>query len=86
MLSSSSCCCSDSQSMIGVDFVNKEMQLVEKEQKQLDERAIELEKELRQLIKNGNNKKQEDDYLREWLLLVNRKNGLIHRQLELEIM
>ena len=73
-------------SIIGDDYINDEMKSLEKEQIELDEKALKLEKKLRSLFKTGNDKIKEDQYLREWFLLINKKNVLIHKQLELELM
>ncbi len=65
----------------------EEILLVEKEQEQLDKEAIILEKNLRDIMftdENGENKSKEDEYIKQWFLLINQKSALIHRQLELE--
>ena len=70
----------------GEDYINEEMSIIKKEQDELDQKAIILEKNLRKLMKNGDDKKQEDLLIKEWFLLVNKKNAIIHRQLELEML
>lgn len=77
---------SNESSFIGDDFINDEMKQVQKEQEKLDHKAIEFEKNLRAILKQGNNKVKEDQYLREWFILINQKNSLIHKQLELELL
>lgn len=72
--------------LIGNDYVTEEIAMIEKEQLELDEKAIVLEKNLRKIMKNDSDKKQEDNYIKEWFLLVNKKNSLIHRQMELEML
>jgi hypothetical protein len=77
---------SNESSFIGDDYINDEMKQVQKEQEKLDHKAIEFEKKLRALLKQGNDKVKEDQYLREWFILINQKNSLIHKQLELELL
>lgn len=74
------------ESYFGDDYINEEMTMIKKEQEELDQKAIGLEKNLRKLMKSGDDKAKEDSFIKEWFLLVNRKNALIHRQLELEIL
>ena len=76
--------------LLGVEYVNDEIVAVEKEQEELDKKAMLLEKDLRNIMnssghENGSNA-QEDEYLRQWFLLINQKSALIHRQLELDIL
>jgi hypothetical protein len=70
------------------DYVNEELINLTREQNELDEKAISLEKKLRGVMKSNNSKDktQEDELIREWFLLVNRKNMLLHRQFELELL
>jgi hypothetical protein len=70
----------------GEDYINEEISMIKREQDELDQKAIILEKNLRKVMKNGDDKKQEDLLIKEWFLLVNRKNAIIHRQLELEML
>ena len=65
-------------------------------QRELDEKGAKLEKELRGIMKKQPDENKDDDkeidrefedgLLREWFLLVNKKNALLHRQQELEIL
>lgn len=81
-------------SIIGTEYVNQEIINLRNEQKELDEQGDSLEKQLRILMKNSKEKGKktdkerelEDHLLKEWFLLVNRKNALLHKQQELEIL
>jgi len=80
----------NSASIIGTEYVNQEIINFKNEQKELDEHALFLENKLRSLMENSKksekNKELENRLLKEWFLLINRKNSLLIRQQELEIM
>lgn len=80
-----------STSIIGTEYVNQEIINFKNEQKELDEHAAYLENKLRSLMNTSEQKTEkvkalEDRLLKEWFLLINRKNALLIRQQELEIM
>lgn len=82
-----------SSSILGTEYVNQEILNFKNEQRELDEHAVFLENKLRSLINESKTEKKsdkekdlEDRLLREWFLLVNRKNALLIRQQEVEIM
>lgn len=79
-----------SSSIIGTEYVNQEIINFKNEQKELDEHAVYLENKLRSIMNNSEHKTEkvkdlEDRLLKEWFLLINRKNALLIRQQELEI-
>ena len=85
----------NSNEIIGTEYVNQELLNLRKEQKELDERGASLEKQLRNIMtrnsqrvsrKLDKEKELEEQLLKEWFLLINRKNALLHRQQELEIL
>ena len=85
--------------IVGAEYINQEIENLRKEQEDLDERGNYLEKQIRRIMskqvqqqqqKSSSNSKEmkqaEDNLLKEWFLLINRKNALLHRQQELEIL
>ena len=79
---------SSSSSILGTEYVNQEILNFRTEQRVLDEQAVYLEKKLRSVMGSETAEKSrslEDRLLREWFLLINRKNALLIKQQELEI-
>ena len=83
---------------LGNEYINQEIINLKKEQDELDERGDYLEKQLRRIMNSHDArsptsseeklkiKMAEDNLLREWFLLVNKRNALLHRQQELELL
>ncbi|OXA59855.1 EH domain-binding protein 1-like protein 1 isoform X2 [Folsomia candida] len=66
-------------------YIENELDALEKEQIQIDEEARELERVLRSAMRDGDNP-DEDALMSQWFALVNKKNALIRRQMQLNIL
>jgi hypothetical protein len=69
-----------------VNYIQNELEALEREQKQIDKQAALLEKDLRRVMEPGNDKEKEEQLMAKWFTLVNKKNALLRRQMQLNIL
>lgn len=70
---------------MGIDvhsWIDKELEDLEREQTALDEQAAILEKQLRAVMDS----QEEEALMAKWFMFVNKKNALLRRQMQLNIL
>ncbi|CAH8436287.1 unnamed protein product [Schistosoma guineensis] len=78
---------SSSNALLSVsNYISNEQAELEEAQKKLDKEAAVLEQRLRQQMAYEPGTALEEELLRRWFILVNKKNALIHRGFQLSIM
>ena len=67
------------------DYVKTELKSLQRDVQDLESRAQDIEVNIREYMSNGD-KEGEEELMQEWFGLLNKKNELIKRQIQLNMM